>query len=78
MPKKATPKPNAVKVETVGGVEGPSLYVDDHRVAGNKPWGGGRLLHAFQADADLMLAAIRRAIGPKAFAEKCAALEKEE
>lgn len=39
-----------VAVEVVSGVEGPSLYVNDYRVAGNKPWGGGSTLHSFQVD----------------------------
>jgi hypothetical protein len=37
--------------EVVAGVEGPSLYVGDegggHRLAGPKPWGGGRTTHKF-------------------------------
>lgn len=30
-----------VKVEIVNGCEGKSIYIDDIRVAGSKPWGGG-------------------------------------
>ena len=25
------------------GVEGPSVYLNGHRIAGPKPWGGGRV-----------------------------------
>ena len=30
-----------IKVELVNGCEGKSIYIDDFRVAGSKPWGGG-------------------------------------
>ena len=30
-----------LKVEVVRGCEGRSLYINDYRVAGSKPWGGG-------------------------------------
>jgi len=33
-----------VKIEVISGVEGPSLYIDDYRVCGPKPWGGGKVL----------------------------------
>lgn len=40
--------------EVISGREGPSLYIGDgtigHRLAGNKPWGGGRTLHTFKVD----------------------------
>lgn len=36
-----------IKYETVGGVEGNSLYKDDTRIAGNKPWGGGNIRDSF-------------------------------
>lgn len=48
-------KPGYVLVEVVAGVEGPSLSIGDHgsgeRVAGPKPWGGGRTTHTFQVKA---------------------------
>ncbi|MHB0806061.1 hypothetical protein [Stutzerimonas nitrititolerans] len=41
-------------IEVIGGREGPSIYIGDgeiaHRLAGNKPWGGGRTLHSFKVD----------------------------
>lgn len=30
------------KIDLIGGVEGNSLFINDFRVAGNKPWGGER------------------------------------
>jgi len=33
-----------VNIEIVSGVEGNSLYINDYRVAGPKPWGGGRVI----------------------------------
>ncbi len=44
-----------VLIEVISGVEGPSLYISDgsigERVAGPKPWGGGRTIHSFQVKA---------------------------
>jgi len=41
-----------VWIEVISGVEGPSLYVCNenmgHRLAGPKPWGGGRVIHRFK------------------------------
>ncbi len=41
-------------IEVIGGREGPSIYIGDgeiaHRLAGNKPWGGGTTLHRFTVD----------------------------
>lgn len=44
-----------VNVLVVSGVEGPSLYVDNVRVAGPKPWGGGQTM----AEWDISLADAR-------------------
>lgn len=45
-----------VYVEVVAGVEGPSLYIGDddtgERIAGPKPWGGGRTLHRFEVKVE--------------------------
>lgn len=34
-----------VKITIVQGVEGKSCYINDRRVCGNKPWGGGRVIY---------------------------------
>lgn len=39
-----------IVVEVVSGVEGPSLYINDYRVAGPKPWGGGKIIHRFMVE----------------------------
>lgn len=48
-------KPGHVLVEVVHGIEGPSLSIGDNdtgeRVAGPKPWGGGRTVNCFQVAA---------------------------
>jgi hypothetical protein len=36
-----TREPGKVRFEVVRGVEGLALYVNNRRVAGPKPWGGG-------------------------------------
>ena len=35
--------------EVVSGCEGPCLLMDDLRIAGPKPWGGGHVEHRFSA-----------------------------
>ncbi len=39
-------------IEVISGPAGPSIYVNDYRVAGPKPWGGGDLLHKFIVEED--------------------------
>jgi hypothetical protein len=47
-----------VNVCVVMGVEGPSVSINDYRVAGNKPWGGGKIL----LDVNVPLSDIKYAI----------------
>lgn len=37
-----------ITIEVVKGIEGNSLYINNKRISGNKPWGGGRVLHVFK------------------------------
>jgi len=51
-----------VFVEVIQGVEGLSLSIGNHdiglRLAGPKPWGGGKIIHQFKVDhAELIAAA---------------------
>jgi hypothetical protein len=39
-----------IEIEVVSGVEGPSIYIAGFRIAGPKPWGGGRIIHKWRAD----------------------------
>lgn len=41
-------KGNTVNIMVVQGLEGKSLYINDYRVSGPKPWGGGKTI--FEAD----------------------------
>lgn len=45
---KETHTRNWVNVHVVSGVEGVSLSINDCRVTGPKPWGGGRIIHSFK------------------------------
>jgi hypothetical protein len=38
--------------EVIRGVEGCCLALDDTRIAGPKPWGGGTVIHAWKTDKD--------------------------
>lgn len=42
-----TEKYEPATLKFVEGVEGPSIYLNDRRIAGNKPWGGGHIKHTF-------------------------------
>ena len=46
-------------IQIVDGPAGPSLYLDDYRIAGPKPWGGGTVLYEFAfKDKDLIAAGV--------------------
>lgn len=53
------PKEEYVNVCVVWGVEGHSLGIDDRRVAGPKPWGGGKVVHEFTVPLDKIVEALR-------------------
>jgi hypothetical protein len=38
------------KVTVLKGVEGFSVYINDYRVAGPKPWGGGKILQEWKVE----------------------------
>lgn len=38
------------RFEVIRGVEGCCLALDDTRIAGPKPWGGGKVIHAWETD----------------------------
>jgi len=40
------------KFEVISGVEGCCLALDDTRIAGPKPWGGGTVIHAWETDKE--------------------------
>jgi hypothetical protein len=44
---KPASKSKEVILMVVAGVEGPSLYLDNRRIAGPKPWGGGKAVYTF-------------------------------
>ncbi len=70
-------KPGHVLVEVVEGVEGPSLSIGDNdtgeRVAGPKPWGGGRTIHCFQVSANDLIRLAKEYAGAEPSAPKCKA-----
>lgn len=41
----------------VAGVEGNSIYLNDFRIAGPKPWGGGKILKEWKVDLSDILEA---------------------
>jgi hypothetical protein len=49
-----------VRVDIVKGVEGLAIYINDFRIVGPKPWGGGKIVHTFVADVKDIKEAIKR------------------
>lgn len=47
-----------VIIEIVKGVEGDCLVINDRRVAGPKPWGGGTVTKTFTAEVEEIKEAI--------------------
>lgn len=64
-----------IKVELVNGCEGKSIYINDYRVAGSKPWGGGRTEQTWVADKKRVIQALDKALGLKKII--CAIIEEE-
>ena len=50
-----------VSIEVVRGVEGHALYIGDLRIAGPKPWGGGKMVYKWRAKLDHIKEAVERA-----------------
>jgi hypothetical protein len=48
------------KIAVVNGVEGPSLYINDYRIAGSKPWGGGKVIAEFEVEQDDIFFAMQK------------------
>lgn len=48
-------KDKKVKLTLVQGVAGLSLYLNDHRIAGEKPWGGGEVIKEWFVPEDEIL-----------------------
>jgi hypothetical protein len=46
------------ELSLVGGVEGNSVYLNDYRIAGPKPWGGGRVIKTFKVTLKDLIEAI--------------------
>lgn len=44
----------------VEGATGLALYINDYRVAGPKPWGGGNIVHTFAITDEDLAAACKR------------------
>lgn len=44
-----------ISIMVVKGVEGPSLYINDYRIIGNKPWGGGTTFHEWKVSLSVLL-----------------------
>lgn len=49
---------NKINIEIIQGVEGKSLYLNDIRVAGNKPWGGGSVVNNWKINEEDLIKAI--------------------
>lgn len=48
-----------VKIEYVSGVEGNALYINDYRIAGPKPYDGGKVLYSWTAKVGDILESLK-------------------
>ena len=55
-----------ISLLVVSGVEGPSVYLNDFRIAGNKPWGGGKAIHTFTTGYESIRQALKLPQPPQA------------
>lgn len=51
-----------MKIIYCSGVEGNSLYINDYRICGPKPWGGGKIIKEWNITAITDLLRIRNEI----------------
>jgi len=42
-------------IEIISGVEGSCLALNDTRIAGPKPWGGGKVIYSFKVPVDTFI-----------------------
>lgn len=47
-----------VTIQVMSGPEGPCISINDYRVSGPKPWGGGNLTAEYEADVSHILSAV--------------------
>lgn len=53
------------KLELINGVEGDSVYLNDFRIAGPKPWGGGTTLKSWKVSTKDLETALGRSANPQ-------------
>jgi hypothetical protein len=49
-----------ISIDIVDGVEGLSLYINDYRVAGPKPWGGGTIKKQWRVKKETFIDSLQR------------------
>jgi hypothetical protein len=54
-----------ISILAVAGCEGPSLYINDYRICGNKPWGGGRTIHEWKISRENLEKGLLEALGKR-------------
>ena len=54
-----------VRIMLVNGVEGMALYINDYRVAGPKPWGGGTAVKSWVTDEEKIIRALSKPPSPE-------------
>jgi hypothetical protein len=50
--------PGRVRIEIIHGAEGPCIAINDTRVAGPKPWGGGTVIRRWDTTREQILASL--------------------
>lgn len=57
---KNTTSGKTVEMALVRGVEGYAIYLENYRIAGSKPWGGGEVIASWQVDSKDILKAMKK------------------
>ena len=47
------------RIEMIAGVEGDSIYINDYRICGCKPWGGGQVTKTWFAKPSDIIQALK-------------------
>jgi hypothetical protein len=51
----------SIEINVLSGVEGPCLSVNNYRIVGPKPWGGGRITHTWYTTKETLIKDLREA-----------------
>lgn len=51
-----------IEIVLVDGCEGMSIYINDYRIVGNKPWGSGHEIHKWTVNRKNLIEDFKKAV----------------